>query len=143
MWCCCFCRCCFQEDDEAAEDACDADEGAEAAEEEARVEDECLGDEVESEMEKDGTRGTFQDISVSCSRFLHYSHCIAVLDAGCKDEKASQAPPKIPKSVQTKAKKLLHATSNDDPNLVLEAGLRALCLPQSFRSLLKPKPKAC
>ena len=73
MWCCCFCRCCFQEDDEAAEDACDADEGAEAAEEEAREEDECLGDEVESEMEKDGTRGTFQDISVSCSRFLHYS----------------------------------------------------------------------
>ncbi|CAE7034960.1 unnamed protein product [Symbiodinium sp. CCMP2456] len=80
-----------EEDAEAAEDACDADEGAEAAEEEAPEEDECLGDDVESEEEKDKTRGTFKDISALCSvRFPHYSHRMAVLDTGCKDEKAKQ-----------------------------------------------------
>lgn len=143
---CCFCCCCFQEDAEAAEDACDADEGAEAAEEEAPEEDECLGDDVESEEEKDKTRGTFKDISALCSvRFPHYSHRMAVLDTGCKDEKAKQAPPpQLPKSVKDKAEKLLNTSSNDDPNLALEAGLRDLCLyPKSFRNLLKPKLKIC
>ncbi|CAE7469354.1 unnamed protein product [Symbiodinium sp. CCMP2592] len=76
-----------EEDAEDTEDAagtCNAEEGGE---EEAREEDDCLpGDGVQSDAEKDGTKGTFQD------------------------EKNQKIPaPKLPKSVKEKAKKMLNA----------------------------------
>lgn len=78
--CCCFCCCCSQEDDEeGAEDACAAGEGAEAGEEEVGEEDDCLGDDLESETEKDGTKGTFKDFRLCIQLASHSSRTAYIL----------------------------------------------------------------